>query len=61
MATPYGTASVAWSISDTTLTVNVSLPPGTTGRFSPPKGWTCTTAVGRLGSGEHHLLLRSGS
>ncbi|TQE39973.1 alpha-L-rhamnosidase [Streptomyces ipomoeae] len=61
IATPYGTASVAWSISDTTLTVNVSLPPGTTGRFSPPEGWTCTTAVGRLGSGEHHLLLRSGS
>jgi hypothetical protein len=58
---PYGTASVAWSISGTTLTVNVALPPGTTGQFSAPEGWRCTTRVSRLGSGDHRLVLHSGS
>ncbi|MFH8662352.1 family 78 glycoside hydrolase catalytic domain [Streptomyces afghaniensis] len=61
IATPYGTASVAWSISGTALTVDVTLPPGTTGRFSAPEAWCCTSEVGRLGSGDHHLLLHSGS
>ncbi|GAB2889093.1 glycoside hydrolase family 78 protein [Streptomyces deserti] len=61
IATPYGTASVAWSISGTALTVDVTLPPGMTGRFRAPEGWRCTTEVGRLGSGDHHLLLHSGS
>lgn len=61
MTTPYGKASVAWSLSDTTLTVDVSLPPGTTGRFRAPEGWRCTTDVGRLGSGDHRLVLHSRS
>lgn len=61
VTTPYGTASVAWSISGTTLTVDVSLPPGTTGRFCAPEGWQRTTDVSRLGSGDHRLVLHSGS
>ncbi|WP_327725575.1 family 78 glycoside hydrolase catalytic domain [Streptomyces europaeiscabiei] len=61
IVTPYGRASVAWSISGNTLTVDVSLPPGTTGRFSAPEGWRCATEAGRLGSGGHRLLLHSGS
>ncbi|MFF4357662.1 family 78 glycoside hydrolase catalytic domain [Streptomyces sp. NPDC001604] len=55
--TPYGTASVAWAISDSTLTVDAVLPPGTTGRFLPPEGWHSAQAAGRLGSGSHHLVL----
>ncbi|MEU0671957.1 family 78 glycoside hydrolase catalytic domain [Streptomyces sp. NPDC006172] len=58
--TPYGTASVAWSVSGATLTVDVSLPPGTTGTFSAPEGWRHTTGAGRLGSGHHSLVLHSG-
>jgi alpha-L-rhamnosidase len=61
IVTPYGTASVAWSLDGTTLTVDVSLPPGTTGRFSAPEGWRRTTGADRLGSGHHRLLLHSGS
>ncbi|GGL04127.1 alpha-L-rhamnosidase [Streptomyces flaveus] len=57
IATPYGTASVAWSISDDALTVEAVLPPGTTGRFSTPEGWRSTEAVERLGSGSHLLSL----
>ncbi|MFM9587989.1 family 78 glycoside hydrolase catalytic domain [Streptomyces scabiei] len=56
--TPYGTASVAWSISDGSLTVRAVLPPGTTGRFSAPEGWTCTEPVDALASGSHVLSLR---
>jgi len=59
IATPYGTASVAWSICGPTLTVDVSLPPGTTGRFTPPGNWRCATEVARLGSGNHRLLLHA--
>ncbi|WP_432194295.1 family 78 glycoside hydrolase catalytic domain [Streptomyces sp. bgisy027] len=58
IATPYGTACVSWSISGGTLTVNVDLPPGTTGRFLPPDGWRSTQAAGGLGSGSHRLVLR---
>lgn len=58
ITTPYGTASVAWSIGDGTLTVEAVLPPGTTGRFDAPEGWCSTEAVGRLGSGSHLLSLR---
>lgn len=61
ITTPYGTASVAWSIGGTTLTVDVTLPPGTTGRFSAPEGWRYDGEAGRLGSGDHRLLLHSGS
>ncbi|WP_405529013.1 glycoside hydrolase family 78 protein [Streptomyces canus] len=61
VVTPYGPASVAWSINGATLTVEISLPPGTTGRFSAPEGWRCPTGVGRLGSGHHCLILHSGS
>jgi alpha-L-rhamnosidase len=61
IGTPYGTAAVAWSISGTTVTVDISLPPGTTGHVSAPEGWRCPTGVGRLGSGRHHLILHSGS
>lgn len=61
ITTPYGTASVAWSISGTALSVDVSLPPGTTGRFSAPRGWRCAGEVGQLGSGAHHLLLHFGT
>ncbi|MEU9396982.1 family 78 glycoside hydrolase catalytic domain [Streptomyces sp. NPDC048324] len=59
--TPYGTASVGWSLSGGALTVDVSLPPGTTGRFSAPDGWHCTFETDRLGSGPHRLVLHSGS
>ncbi|MGY1495773.1 family 78 glycoside hydrolase catalytic domain [Streptomyces sp. QTS52] len=58
ITTPYGPASVAWSISDDTLTVRAVLPPGTTGLFSAPDGWRCAEAVERLGSGSHLLALR---
>ena len=58
IATPYGTASVAWSISGSTLTVDAVLPPGTTGRFSAPEGWRSTQATDRLKSGSHRLVLR---
>ncbi|BBC31132.1 Bacterial alpha-L-rhamnosidase [Streptomyces graminofaciens] len=58
VTTPYGTASVAWSISRDTLTVEAVLPPGTTGRFSAPEGWHSTEAVDRLESGSHLLSLR---
>ncbi|WP_327731869.1 glycoside hydrolase family 78 protein [Streptomyces sp. NBC_00487] len=58
ITTPYGTASVAWSISGDTLTVKAVLPPGTTGRFSPPEGWRCAEAVDGLASGSHLLSLR---
>ncbi|WP_425247544.1 family 78 glycoside hydrolase catalytic domain [Streptomyces sp. NEAU-NA10] len=61
IVTPYGTASVSWSVGGSTLTVDLALPPGTTGRFSAPEGWRCTTAVGRLGSGHHRLVLHPGS
>ncbi|MER5180973.1 family 78 glycoside hydrolase catalytic domain [Streptomyces sp. NPDC002896] len=61
IATPYGTASVAWSISGTTLTVDAVLPPGTTGRFLPPEGWRSTQATSRLGSGSHHMVLHPGT
>ncbi|MBD9726341.1 family 78 glycoside hydrolase catalytic domain [Streptomyces caniscabiei] len=58
LTTPYGRASVAWSVSGTELTVDVSLPPGTTGRFSAPEGWLGTGEVSRLGAGNHRLILR---
>ncbi|WP_286259040.1 alpha-L-rhamnosidase [Streptomyces graminofaciens] len=61
IVTPYGTAAVAWAISGNTLTVDISLPPGTTGRFSAPEGWRCPTGGGRLGSGRHQLTLHAGS
>ncbi|MGW1030024.1 family 78 glycoside hydrolase catalytic domain [Streptomyces sp. NPDC002577] len=61
IATPYGTASIAWSIGGTTLTVDAVLPPGTTGRFLPPEGWRSMQATSRLGSGSHHLVLRPGT
>ncbi|MER5805417.1 family 78 glycoside hydrolase catalytic domain [Streptomyces mirabilis] len=56
--TPYGTASVAWSISGDTLTVKAVVPLGTIGRFSAPEGWRSAGAVERLGSGSHFLSLR---
>ncbi|MFI8893881.1 family 78 glycoside hydrolase catalytic domain [Streptomyces paradoxus] len=58
IATPYGTASVAWSVSGDTLTVNAELPPGTTGRFLPPEGLHSAQPVTDLGSGRHRLVLR---
>ncbi|UUU19419.1 alpha-L-rhamnosidase [Streptomyces sp. DSM 40750] len=58
IATPYGTASVAWSIGDDALTVKAVLPPGTTGRFSAPEGWRGAEAIDRLGSGSHLVSLR---
>ncbi|MFE3036603.1 family 78 glycoside hydrolase catalytic domain [Streptomyces canus] len=61
VVTPYGAASVAWSISGNTLTVDIRLPPGTTGRFSAPEGWRCPAGGGRLGSGHHHLSLHADS
>ncbi|MER6492866.1 family 78 glycoside hydrolase catalytic domain [Streptomyces griseorubiginosus] len=61
IVTPYGTASVAWATSGSTLTVDISLPPGTTGRFSAPAGWRRPTGIGRLGSGHHHLTLNANS
>ncbi|MEV3914663.1 family 78 glycoside hydrolase catalytic domain [Streptomyces canus] len=61
ITTPYGPASVAWSLSDSTLAVNAVLPPGTTGRFLPPEGWHSTQATRLLGSGSHHLVLRPGT
>ncbi|QYX82512.1 alpha-L-rhamnosidase [Streptomyces akebiae] len=61
IVTPYGTASVAWSISGDTLTVRAVLPPGTTGRFSAPEGWHPAEDVGELASGSHLLSLRPAS
>ncbi|MCT9137586.1 alpha-L-rhamnosidase [Streptomyces violarus] len=61
VATPYGMSAVDWSVSGGTLTVNVSLPPGATGRFSAPEGWHSTTAIDRLESGHHRLVLQAGS
>ncbi|WP_045555530.1 alpha-L-rhamnosidase [Streptomyces sp. FxanaA7] len=61
VVTPYGTASVAWSIGDDTLTVRAVLPPGTTGRFSAPDGWRPAEPVGELASGSHLLSLRPAS
>ncbi|MFE3857282.1 family 78 glycoside hydrolase catalytic domain [Streptomyces griseorubiginosus] len=54
---PYGTVSVDWSLDGDTLTVDVSLPPGTVGRFTAPSGWHQSGEVGPLGSGRHHLVL----
>jgi alpha-L-rhamnosidase len=59
ITTPYGTASVSWSLSDSTLVVNAVLPPGTTGRFLPPENWHSTQATSLLASGSHHLVLRT--
>ncbi|MGI5423502.1 family 78 glycoside hydrolase catalytic domain [Streptomyces sp. CA-179760] len=59
ITTPYGPASVDWTISGDTLTVKAELPPGTTGRFLPPEGWCSEQAVGGLGSGGHRLVLRA--
>ncbi|MEU1183173.1 family 78 glycoside hydrolase catalytic domain [Streptomyces sp. NPDC005820] len=59
--TPYGTVSVGWSIGGDALTVDISLPPGTTGRFSAPDGWHCTARPGPLGAGQHRLVLHTGS
>ncbi|MEV4033659.1 family 78 glycoside hydrolase catalytic domain [Streptomyces umbrinus] len=62
ITTPYGKASVAWSISGATMTVDASLPPGTTGHFRVPDGWHSTAGrASRLGSGDHRLILHSGS
>ncbi|MDX3511802.1 alpha-L-rhamnosidase C-terminal domain-containing protein [Streptomyces caniscabiei] len=61
VVTPYGTASVAWSIGDDTLTVRAVLPPGTTGRFSAPDGWQPAEPVGELASGSHLLSLSPAS
>ncbi|MFI2720880.1 family 78 glycoside hydrolase catalytic domain [Streptomyces collinus] len=58
IATPYGTASVAWSVRGDTLTVDAELPPGTTGRFLPPEGLHSAQPVTGLGSGRHRLVLR---
>ncbi|MFE9029584.1 family 78 glycoside hydrolase catalytic domain [Streptomyces iakyrus] len=58
IATPYGTASVAWSVKGDTLTVDAELPPGTTGRFLPPEGLHSAQPVTALGSGRHRLVLR---
>ncbi|MFC8429605.1 hypothetical protein [Streptomyces sp. NPDC057253] len=44
-----------------TLTVDLSLPSGTTGRFSAPSGWRRTTGADPLVSERHRLVLRSGS
>ncbi|WP_238412653.1 alpha-L-rhamnosidase-related protein [Saccharothrix deserti] len=55
--TEYGTASVAWSISGTTLTVEAELPPGTTGQFVAPDGWSSPEPGGALGSGRHRWVL----
>ncbi|MFD5232107.1 family 78 glycoside hydrolase catalytic domain [Streptomyces qaidamensis] len=58
IATPYGPASVAWSVRGDTLTVDAELPPGTTGRFLPPEGLHSAQPVTGLGSGRHRLVLR---
>ncbi|CCH88402.1 Alpha-L-rhamnosidase [Modestobacter italicus] len=55
--TEYGPASVGWSTDGATLTVDVTLPPGTTGRFAVPAGWSPQQPVALLGSGQHTLLL----
>ncbi|KDN73476.1 hydrolase [Streptomyces olindensis] len=59
IATPYGTASVAWSVDGGTLTVHADLPPGTTGRFLPPEGWESAQPLMDLGSGRHRLRLHA--
>ncbi|MEU3937688.1 family 78 glycoside hydrolase catalytic domain [Streptomyces sp. NPDC029044] len=58
IATPYGTASVTWSVSGGTLTVDAELPPGTTGRFLPPEHLHSAQPVTDLVSGRHRLVLR---
>ncbi|MBZ3906049.1 alpha-L-rhamnosidase [Streptomyces griseiscabiei] len=58
VVTPYGIASVAWSLDGDTLTVKAVLPPGTGGRFSAPEGWHPAEPVDGLASGSHVLSLR---
>jgi alpha-L-rhamnosidase len=57
ITTPYGLASVAWSITGTTLTVEVLLPPGASGTLRPPEGWKSTVNTETLQSGRHRLIL----
>jgi alpha-L-rhamnosidase len=59
--TEYGRASVGWSLTGPVLTVDVELPPGTTGRFTTPAGWSSAEPVAELGSGHHSVVLTQGA
>ena len=56
--TEYGTASIDWSVTGSTCSIDVVLPPGTTGRFDTPAGWGVDRPVGTLGSGRHTVVLK---
>jgi alpha-L-rhamnosidase len=57
--TPYGEASIAWSRDGSSMLVDVVLPPGTSGRFVAPPGWSAAEQIGTLQSGQHHFVLKS--
>jgi alpha-L-rhamnosidase len=55
--TEYGLASVRWSIDGSTMTVDVVLPPASTGDLVVPAGWSPEVAPSTLSSGRHRIRL----
>lgn len=55
--TEYGLASVSWSIDGSTMTVDVVLPPASTGDLVVPAGWSPEVAPSTLSSGRHRIRL----
>jgi alpha-L-rhamnosidase len=56
LSTPYGHTSLAWTLTGRELRVSIELPPGATGEFCAPPGYSLTTGRGRgvsLASGTH--------
>ena len=54
--TPYGKAAIAWRLDDTTLAVDLLIPPGARATFTVPNGWSGDN--GDLGSGKHRKTFR---
>lgn len=55
--TPYGHAAIAWRADDDGgLDVELTIPPGATGRFRAPDGWLAAEDV-ELNSGRHRFVL----
>jgi alpha-L-rhamnosidase len=57
--TEYGRTSVSWWIDDSTLTVDIAIPPASAADFVVPMGWTPEAPLTELGSGHHRIRLRS--
>jgi alpha-L-rhamnosidase len=49
---------VGWVLDGPVLTVDVELPPGTSGQFAVPAGWAAEQPVPPPGSGRHSVVLR---